>query len=157
MRCPSCRIDDHLGFDGPTIVAPYAADHALAKYEFTNRLSCLNPDSGDFPSLSANYVFDQAAARAMPLQANVEGLSQRAGWAVGLAVGKVPRDITAKHNPVGAKTAKIVGEAKVQSRKYLLATIEETMKVITLRNRLMYDRAILDFVALEDRYLLERL
>ena len=31
------------------------------------------------------------------------------------------------------------------------------MKVITLRDRLMNDRAILDFVALEDRYLREEL
>src|SRR5262245_17240190 len=103
MRCPSCRIDDHLGFNGPALVAPYAADRALAKYEFTNRPSCLNPNFGNFLSLLPDHVFDQATARAMRLQANVEGLSHGTGWAVGLAVGKVPDGITAKHNPVGAK------------------------------------------------------
>jgi hypothetical protein len=155
VRCTSAGIDDQIGLERLTVVASHTASLAIAAYEIANSSSCLDPDAWKYLGSPPNHVFDQTPTRTMPFQDNVEGLSYRAGSGVGSAIGQVPDDVTSDPDPVCAEAPKILREAGIECREYLLAAIQQGVKVIALRDRFVNDRTILDFVALENRHLVE--
>jgi hypothetical protein len=67
----------------------------------------------------------------------------------------VPNDIASDRDPVRTTAPKIVREPRVERRDNLLAAIQQSVEVIPLRDRLVENRTILDFVPLENRHLPE--